>query len=219
MKILKFIKGPGYLYDLFIMFVFYFNQELFLSEQINPNKSAEDTEHFTRILNEIKTIPEDLRVFFQLRENKKSYFTTRYFLGKIREVLAGYNLESIQNSLTDHKKVIGDVAAYYFGAQYGELDCNDPQFFRQIGKLICDSEYDPILKNSLYKFFWNPVSTLQVLSNELTKKEALLSKIYAGKEEVISKVQNKIDLGRLENKVFSIKSNSFDLSSFDEIIV
>lgn len=219
MKTVKFIKGPGYLYDLFTMFVLYFNQETYLSEQINQNKALEDTEHFNRILNEMKTVPEELRIFFQLRENKRCFFTTRYFHQNVKGILAGLSVEDVQNSLNDHKKVIENVVEYYFEVPASEIDYDDPQFIWTMGKLIRESAYDVILKNYLYQFFLDPIPVIQTLSNELGKKEVFLSKIHLEKDSLITKVQNDVDLEKLEKKAFNVNGNFANLASFDQIVI
>ena len=219
MQTVKFIKGPGYLYDLLTMFVFYFNQETFLSEQINQNKALEDSEHFNRILSEMKSVPEELRIFFQLRKNRRCLFTTRYFHQNVKGVLAGLSVEDVRNSLNDHKKVIENVMEYYFEVPASKINYDDPQFIWTVGKLIRESSFDVVLKNYLYQFFLDPVPVIQTLSNELGKKEILLSKMHLEKDALITKVQNEVDLEELEKKAFSINGNCASLASFDQIVI
>lgn len=219
LKTLKFIKGPGYLYDLFSLFVLYFNQNIFLSEQVNQNKAVEDTEHFNRVLNTIEKIPEELRVFFQLKEYRRSFFTSFYFHNCIEHVLSDSGIDTIQSSLKNYDNIIRNIIDYYFGSDTTAIPFDSPEFIRTIGKKIRDSEYDIVLKNNLYEFFLDPIPIIQMLCNELSKKEILLSKIYNDNDAIITKTQNKINIDRLAEKTLQIKSNYADLASFDEIII
>lgn len=219
LKTLKFIKGPGYLYDLFSLFILYFNQNVFLSEQVNQNKAVEDTEHFNRVLNTIEKIPEELRVFFQLKEDRRSFFTSFFFHNNIEKVLLAPGIDTIQRSLKDYDNVIINVIDYYFGSDVITTSFDSPEFIRTIGKKIRDSEYDLALKNNLYEFFLDPIPIIQTLCNELSKKEILLSKIYSDNDLEITKVQNKINIESVSKKLLQNKNLTVDITSFNEIIV
>lgn len=219
MKTLKFIKGPGYLYDLITMFILYFNQEYFLSAAVNKNKFAEDSEHFNQTLNSLEKIPEELSVFFHTRGNSKCFFTTFYFHNRIDQILCDSGVKPIQNLLKDHDEVIRNVAEYYLDIDTTDLSPEDPQFFRTVGKMIRNSDYSIELKKQLYEFFLDPIPAIQTLSTELVKKEALLTKIHNENEGIVSRTQNNIDLDNLENKILNTKEKKIELSTFNEIII
>ena len=219
MKTLKFIKGPGYLYDLLSLFVLYFNQETFLAEQVNQTKAMEDAEHFNRILNSIEKVPEELRVFFQLKENHNAFLTNYCILDKAEQILSGSGVETIQATLKNHEEVIGSIVDFYFGASAAGVSVDNPEFIRTIGKQIRDSEYDIILKNSLYEFFLDPIPAIQTLCNELAKKDILLSKLYNENDTIITKVQNNIDLHQLLESTLPTKNIKLDVSSINDFVI
>lgn len=219
MKILKFIKGPGYLYDLCVLFILYFNQDEVLSEVVNPNKETEDSEYFNRILSAIGTVPEQLRVFFHLKKEEKSFLTAFYFRNKIDQVLADYRLDELLICLQNYNEVIENVMKHYFREKVTDLSPDHPEFIRIMGKRICNSNYDPVLKNSLYEFFLDPIPVIRTLCNELIKKEILLSKIYNEQDPAVIATQNKFNLDRFAEKISKLKTNRIDISCFDEIIV
>ncbi len=219
MKTLKFIKGPGYLYDLLTLFILYFNQERFLAEQVNLNKVTEDNEHFSQILNTIEKVPEELRIFFHLKENNTCFLSTYYFFNNMEQIFEGSSTEGIQNSLKNYNKVIEDVANYYLGIDPADASVDDPEFIRTTGKKIRDSAHSLVLKNNLYEFFLDPIPVIQTLCNELAKKDILLSKLYNEKDITITKVQNSIDLHQLIESTLQTKNNKLDVSSINDFII
>ena len=72
MRNVRFLKEPGYIFDLFFLFVLHFNKEYCLSNFINYNKSNEDTHYYNTILDEFPPISEDLRLFFHLPDEKSA---------------------------------------------------------------------------------------------------------------------------------------------------
>ncbi len=219
MKTLKFVKGPGYLYDLFFLFTLYFNQDEVLPQTINRYKTVEDTEHFNRLLDSVKTVPEELRLFFHLKDNKRCLMTSLYYRSHIDDIFFGSGVSKIQEELQDYNKVLKNVLTYYFGEEAVRVSPEDPDFVRTIGKQIRDSQYDIALKNSLYTFFLEPIPVIQVLQNELTKKEIMLSQMYLDSDSTLTKIQNQIDIDQLAKKIFQIGTTSMDFSSFDELII
>lgn len=219
LKTLKFIKGPGYLYDLFSLFVLYFNQDVFLSEQVNQNKAVEDTEHFNRVLNTIEKVPEELRIFFQLKENHNTFLTTHFFHKNVAQILLDSGINTIQTALKDVDEVVKNIIDFYFETLTIDVSIEDPQFIRTIGKRIRDSEYDVALKNSLYEFFLDPIPVIQTLCNELAKKDVLLSKIYNECDTGITKVQNNIDLHQLIKGTLQTKTNKLEVSTVNDFII
>ena len=219
MKTVKFVKGPGYFYDLISMFVLHFNKSAFLADQVNQNKEAEDTEHFKRILDETANMPEELRVFFHLKDDGVCFFSSVFFDEKIKEVSESPWTDIVRNTLKNYNEVIANVAEYYFGSDVAELSVDNPEYIRIIGRKVRDSGYDVVLKNSLYEFFLDPVSALQTLSNELMKKEVFLSRLCSESDALITKVQNKINVDRLLEKTATIKIGCFDAANFDEVVV
>ena len=219
MKTLKFVKGPGYLYDLITMFVLYFNQEWFFSNAINKNKFIEDSEHFHQTLNMLERIPEELSVFFHLRDNYKCFFSLYYYHRRIDQILSDSGVKPIQALLRNHDEVIRNVAEYYLNIDTADLSPDDPQFFRTVGKLIRDSEYSTDIKKQLYEFFLDPIPAIQTLSTELVKKEVLLAKMYNENDGIIAKTQNNLDLEKLETRILNTKQKKINVSSFKEIII
>lgn len=98
---INFLKEPGYLYDLFFLFTFKFNKDYCLTNFINYNKSAEDTEYFNKILLDFEPIPEDLLPFFYIKENGRCFMTEFYFVPYKEVFTTIYNLAMVQAAITD----------------------------------------------------------------------------------------------------------------------
>ena len=64
MKQIRFIREPGYMYDLMFLFSFYFNRDFFLTRYINYNKASEDTAYYMKLLDEFGSFTDNLLLFF-----------------------------------------------------------------------------------------------------------------------------------------------------------
>lgn len=155
MKALRFLREPGYVYDLFFLFVLRFNKEICLTSYINSKKSVEDTEYFNNLYEEHKDISPDLLPFFYLK-NESKCFMSRYYFKKYRSTFTTtYQLSVLQESLTHFDEVVENMLEFYFPeADEGmRLVCRHSMV--ETGRLIKNSTYSDAVKSSLYAFFWS----------------------------------------------------------------
>ena len=109
----EFIKEPGYMYDLLSMFVLYFNKEYFLSNMINYDKASADQEHYKSIIKEIEPVSNDLRIFFLMNANEKSFMMLNYFDAFHEDFLTTYCLKEVQDALRDCDSVKSKILEFY----------------------------------------------------------------------------------------------------------
>ena len=64
LKSIRFMKEPGFTYDLFFIFTLYFNKQYCETKFTNQKKTAEDIRFFEKVLEEFTPISEDLLLFF-----------------------------------------------------------------------------------------------------------------------------------------------------------
>ena len=114
MKNLKYIKEPGYIYDLFFIYIFHFNKDYCLTNFINYNKSSEDTNFFNKMILDFEPIPDELMPFFYLKDNKLSFITQYYYEPYKDEFTTSYNLSFVQSKLSDYNEVIKNLIKFYF---------------------------------------------------------------------------------------------------------
>ena len=105
MKNVKFLKEPGYLYDLFFLFVLRFNKDFCLTNMINYGQSSQDTEYFNRVLLDYDDISDELLPFFSLKDNGKCFMTELYYEPYTEEFTAAYNLAMVQTALMNHERL------------------------------------------------------------------------------------------------------------------
>ena len=219
MKNIKYIKEPGYIYDLFFLFVLHFNKDFCLTNFINYNKPAEETEFFTKIENDFNDISEDLYLFFYLKENNSCLMTKYYYREFSRYFTTTYNLETVQSALRNSDEVITNLIKYYFmDITASELnECK--RSTTAIGRLIRNSTYNDKLKNHLYSFFLEPVPFIQKLSYELMKNEFALSQFWDKNFNKVIEFQDQIDVPNLTNKLKQCKSRNVNIEPFDDIYI
>ena len=69
MKNIRFIKEPGYIYDLIFIFTLYFNEEYCHTNFVNCRKSSDDLKYYKKVLEEFAPISDDLLLFFYINLN------------------------------------------------------------------------------------------------------------------------------------------------------
>lgn len=217
MKNLKFLKEPGYMYDLFFIFTLYFNKEYCLTNFINYNKSSEDTDYFNKLLLDFVPIPDELLPFFYLKDDKKSLMTQFYYEPYNEEFTTTYNLSSVQTVIADYDQVITNLIKFYFLDISEKTLAECKSSVTAIGRLIRSSDYSSDIKSSLYSFFLEPIPVIQKLSYELMAKEFLLSQQHEKKYKVITELQHQINIALISDNLKQCKNQKCDLDSFNDI--
>lgn len=220
MKNVNFIKEPGYVYDLFFIFILHFNQDHFMARIINYNQSSEDTEFYTRIDNDYGNISDELLPFFYIKENSSQCFMSAYYHNPYRSLFpTTYNLQTVQTALLNHEEVITNLLKFYF------MDIEDHELreckrsLHAVGKMIKSSSYSDKIKTSLYAFFLEPDLVIQKLSYEMMEKSFQLSQHYEKNLRKLSDLQNQLDIDALTEKLKLYKSQTCNLDYFNEIYV
>lgn len=68
---IKFIKTPGYIYDLFYIFSLYFNREEHLSSDVNANSVEADSAFQNQIIQDFSPISDEIELFFTFEKIEK----------------------------------------------------------------------------------------------------------------------------------------------------
>ena len=207
------------MYDLFVLFILYFNQDYFLTRFINYDKSNEDTEYFKGIIKEITPVPDELLPFFYLKDNKKSFMTLLYFEPYRDTFLTTYSLSTVQEALLDYDSVVSNMIAYYFPEISQDEMENCKSSLVSIKRLIKESSYNSDIKSSLYAFFIEPIPAIQKLSYELMAKEFYLSQQYKEKVGDIIETQNDINFDELALKMKCYSKSQWNIELMNDINV
>lgn len=214
MSRIQFVREPGYLFDLFGLFVMYFNRQHCMDNFVDENKPAEDYTYFEELLTDFGSVSEELRVFFQLRNDGVSFLSTCYYaVNKDVFLLEQYDLIKVQMALSDHASVVKKVRDFYFGNQDEKVVNMQTTSLNVISRLIFESQYSSEMKNSLYAFFIEPEPIIQKLSNELLEKEHWLAQVYERNREKLYELENEFDIElykRFQEKVHDMKANAED---------
>lgn len=218
MEKIQFIKEPGYIYDLFFLFVLYFNKDDLVKRAVNYNKYNEDTEYYNKLLEEY-TISEDVLPFFYLKENNKCFMSFFYHEPYENEFTGDYNLARVQSELLDYDQVERNLLRFYFPKITEEklLECKNSVV--AAGRLVKESNYSSDVKNGLYAFFLEPAATIQKLTCELAAKETILGQWYGRKQKYMMRLQQEFDYESVAKKLLMGGFQETDLSSFSNIMI
>ena len=222
MNRVKFIRDPGYVWDLISVFICHFNRTYCLSNYINYDKAEADTEFFTSTMYEfsnIYNISDESLLFFFIRDHGKCFLSEYYFDPYRNKFSNEYSFTYLQRLLVDHQNIIRNVCKYYFR----EIPEDKLDFYcgsiSNIGELIANSEYDTIIQNRLYNFFINPIAVIQKLNYDLLSINDLLAKYYERHYKTISDIQNKMNFDDFVEKHTQIENHKYAFDTFESIYI
>lgn len=219
MRNVSFLKNPGYVYDLFFLFVLNFNKEKCIDDIYEIEKSNKYISFFENLLMEFSPFSSDLFPFFYIKDNNKCFMTHFYFDEYASQFMTTYTLSTVQEALADHEQVIENMLRFYFGNASDKIikECLTSPV--AAGRLIKQSEYSGELKSSLYAFFLEPAMVIQKLACELTSKQFLLEEFYQRILAETIELQQGFDLEEVENALGQCDFQRIDFSKFQSVCI
>lgn len=210
MKSIDFADAPGRRYDLFFLFVLYFNKEHCLANFVNPDKVREDTEFMERLWEEVSPVPEELLPFFLLNDDGKSLITRCCFKSG-PELLDRFRPEDV---FTDVNAMTGAVLDFWLNSP--DIDPTGPDGLRKINTVIRTSGCDYRLKSALYSLLIDPKRVLGTLVSELNAKARLAPDYYTLKTS--DELKSSFDPERF-NRDIQAAGWRIDLSRYETVTV
>ncbi len=220
MKNIKFVKQPGFVYDLFFLFALHFNKDYFLKHGINYNKSTEDTNYYNSILKDFSPIPDELVLFFHLGEDKQCVMTKYYFKPYHNMFFTDkYNTSVVYEALSNYEQITENVIRFYFKDADDKTVAECKSSLYAANKLICNSDYSPEIKSALYSFLIDPARIVHKLSYELIQKEFELNKRYNDNASHIAQLQLSFDCDLLCEGLKKCKIESISIDDFNNLYI
>ena len=218
MAMIRYLQEPGYMRDLSFLFLLYFNEENILQGN-DVQSDPKEVKSYQQLLENCPAIPEELRLFFFLKEKNLSFFTQYYYNEYSDRFISGeYDLRFVREMLNHYDQVVLQVLRFYFPEESQENleKCKDSLI--TISDLIQKSSYENDIKISLYGFFVDPISVIRTLSDELLSKSFLLTAYYEKNYKKILQLQEEFDLNMLEEALQEVK-NPHDFREYDTVYV
>lgn len=210
MKMLRVEKNPGFLYDLFNLFVLYFNQTDFVRMNKNPNLAEQDVKFFEEVLQQTERFPEELGLFFRMRGGERCFLLTKYFYDG-RHMKSDLEPAVFPAAFSDRDEMVRDVAEFYFGRNKQFPAYGDSGFLQVVGKELRALAVDAELKNSLYAFFVDPDAVLKMLAAAWKTGEETVSRLHKEARAVLSREKEELSCGVLQNALREHEGRSFSL--------
>lgn len=214
MNNIRFLKEPGYTYDLFFIFTLYFNKEYFRTS-LNP---IDDFQCYEDLMDKFLPISEELLLFFYMSENNGNLISEKYFQPYRDDFFDGnYNLERVLMELADCDRVVDNIIQFYFRDISAEEMTNCKKSITVINKMIKETKYNYNIKSALYSFLIEPIPVIQKLIYELMAKEILLAQLYKKEYDNISRLQESFDYERLSMLLKLTKNQYLNIDCFENI--
>lgn len=205
----KFLKSPGYIYDLFYIFSLHFNKEEHLSSDVNKSSIENDTDFQNQIIQDFSPVSDEIELFFHRRKDGRIFMTRYYFEPYQAQFATDYSFQFLMQELINHDRLVENLIEFYFPNMSHDNILRVKSSIVQISSQIDTSEYDELIKRKLYSFLINPEPVIQKLTYELMAKELLLSQYYEKNYRLIVGVQNDFDFDKFAKEVKGFRNIDF----------
>ncbi len=220
MRNIKFLKEPGFTYDILFLFILYFNREVALEKLLNIEKADDRNAFFDSMLAPYLPISEDLRIFFYLNEHNVSFMTEKYFDVFKDDFFAGeFGFHTIISSLSDYDQVVGKILTYYFRDLTDEERIKCKESLPLVSRYIKEANFPVEIKNDLYAFFIDPIPFVQKLICELLEKERLVEQKYQKEYARIHGLQEEFDYDEFSTDLVEMNKWQYDISKYEDIAI
>ncbi len=210
---IKFSMTPGYILDLMYIFIFHFNNQEQLRNYLIQKSAKENREFFDHLEYEFSQIPDDLLLFFYLKEDKKCFLLQYCFYNNFRIYQEDFQFENMQKDLLDIENILSSMIQFFFPQLRPEEIDQYREDFKKLINLINDSQYSDFIKVKLCLFFTNYESIIRKLNYELISKEALFRQYYDKNYVQIADFQDNLILDTVIQKMSKVDGNEYIIDS------
>ena len=215
---IEFLREPGYTYDLFYVFSWYFNKEKLEEDFVLTG--FDDKEYLDEIVAKFLPISDELQVFFHFDDINQSVIWEKYYQYKYNAALQGeYDLNVVLKMLSDYDQVVENVLQFYFRELSAEELAECRVSLPKVNQLIKNAKLPDNVKSALYSFVIDPVPVIQKLIEELQEKEKIHARLHEEDQKVILERQEHFDYLRLVEDFKNQKNRSTDLNAFGKVCI
>lgn len=205
MSKLLLLREPGYVYDLEFIFCLHFNFDLYMSKLPDDETRKENVKYYKHVLAYFGDIPDELYVFFHALRSTERAFLPWYSFYPYQSIFSTtYNFNFMNSQLQKNDKLVRGIIKFYFNELDDEGINNCMESMTDMFALIKNSNYSNEEKIKLYEFFADPITYIELLKQELTKKESMLSDYYNKNYNKILNIYSNSDFDTIRNDLDGI---------------
>ncbi|MHB1484844.1 MAG: ArsR/SmtB family transcription factor [Saccharofermentanales bacterium] len=208
MSQVKFLDNLGYLSDLTSIFAINYNRKTWPFFFGDYDKIKDDTKFFDNLLKEFTDFPPELLMFYYLKNDSISFMTSYCYENYNEKNIFEASIDTIKEKYLDYKMLSNQLFAYYFPGEKEKFEFN----YNNIDKIvdiINSSSYSTNIKYCLLSFYINPKRIVNILTDELDKKGALLTKFYERNQKLLMKLHNDFDYIEV-GQILSKENSNYD---------
>ncbi len=213
MREIRFIKSPGFVYDLFFIFTLYFNKDYCITKSMNYSKSEKDADYYNSLLLDYDNIPNELFPIFWQREDGKLFLTSYYFDKYKEHFMKDYDYDFIRCEILNKTNFFNNIVDFYFPDidESDKAECRNSLTYAS--NLVKNSEYNDSVKSGLYLFFINPDEIIDTLVAALDSSKVKLELKYEKGEKQIGKLQSSFNDEEIIMKMNTIIDEPLDFEN------
>ncbi|MBC8560723.1 ArsR/SmtB family transcription factor [Fumia xinanensis] len=176
-------------------------------------------EFFDRLEFEFSSIPDEIFLFFYLKEDGKCFLPQYCFYNNVEKYQLDFSFEKLQYDLLDTEKVVHSMIQFYFPQLKDEEIEKYQHNLKSLIQLVDESYYSDYVKEKLCVFFVNYEWILKKLNFELISKEVQFKQYYERNYIKIADFQSDLNFAELAAKISQVKGKEFFIDQEKDIYI
>lgn len=187
MSKIKYVKEPGFVYDLLFVYIFHFNKKEAFEYFVTDTRRKEDTAFFEEMIRSFPEPPQELLPLFHISKSKVTLITTRFFFKNISHYWNENGIDFICEKLMEKDKLKSELVSFYFEdilSSDGVMQCGLFELMTNVDNLqLSDS-----MKKALMIALANPEVIAQKTAEFFKSVEPIMQAYYDRHEQRIQEI-------------------------------
>lgn len=193
MSKIKYVKEPGFVYDLLFIFALYYNKDVCIKKFINRDKGREDIRFYDKILEQFPEFSEELIPFFYFNDRMSCIMTCDYFQSVMDSLFAGRGTDCLYEQIADTNRLRRALVNFYLDLNNSSDEIDNmplPELLRQFALLSLPSE----VKQWAMVMLADPQTYCTKLIEAMRGVEEQLSEYYTKQQKIINEIHEGFDV-------------------------
>ena len=176
----------GIIYDTINIFAMKLNpKSTWINRGTQESTKTEDETYLDYWLNQFESLPQELMIFFYLKDQRVFGFFIHAFAEILQKTSVKASINDFLKYISDEEIIKADISRFYFGKILSDSNAFEEELSQR-------DDLDSLLRYYLLGFAVNPGKYLKLLYNKFTEFYNRVEEIYREKATVLLKQQEKL---------------------------
>lgn len=206
MQNIKYVKQPGYIYDIIFVPVLYFNKELICRKFVNKEKGTQDADFYQEILNKFPPFPEELSPFFHMKDDGICLMSSHYWHNGLDHFFNDEDINYLYGVLSDTEELKRTLIEYYLPSNEEE---EKPETVFDINHRLLKSKLPDKVKMWVTAILANPEEYSKLLIETLKKVEEFVKEYHKHHNDKIEKLYEGFDIQKVQDALNTLNTKYY----------